>query len=86
MTPTAVVFSMAAEEGGAAPNATSRFLNQHNVDLRRRSVDVGVLGLGTHRMGGVGSVSRRVRDAVGPDAGDKEHGFTGSAANGKDRM
>ena len=86
MTPTAVVFSVAAEEGALGPTPTSRFLNQHQVDLRRRSVDVGVLGLGTHRMGGVGAVSRRVRDAVGPDAGDKEYGLTGSAANGKDRM
>lgn len=87
MTPTAVVFSMAAEEGGAAgPKVTSRFLNQHNVELRRRSVDVGVLGLGTHRMGGAGAASRRVRDAIGPDAGDKEFGLTGSAPNGKDRM
>ncbi|KAL8292738.1 hypothetical protein RQP46_001350 [Phenoliferia psychrophenolica] len=55
---------------------------------RRRSVDVGVLGLGTHRQNGVGSMSRRVRDAVGPDAGDKETGFVPSSGlkSGKDRL
>ncbi|GAA6011975.1 hypothetical protein JCM10207_003446 [Rhodosporidiobolus poonsookiae] len=59
-----------------------------NVDFsRRRSVDVGVLGVGTHRMHGVTTMSRRVRDAVGPDAGDKETGLVGAGAKGgKDRL
>lgn len=48
---------------------------------------MGVLGLGTHRQNGVGSVSRRVREAVGPDAGDKEVGLVGAGAKGgKDRL
>ncbi|BGP40013.1 3',5'-cyclic-nucleotide phosphodiesterase [Rhodotorula kratochvilovae] len=54
---------------------------------RRRSVDVGVLGVGTHRMHGVTAMSRRVRDAVGPDAGDKETGVVGAGGKGgKDRL
>lgn len=69
--------------------STANFLkNNPTVDFsRRRSVDVGVLGLGTHRQNGVGSMSKRVRDAVGPDAGDKETGFVASKLKGgKDRM
>ncbi|GAA5851196.1 hypothetical protein JCM8547_004162 [Rhodosporidiobolus lusitaniae] len=59
-----------------------------NVDFsRRRSVDVGVLGVGTHRSHGATAMSRRVRDAVGPDAGDKETGVIGAGAKGgKDRL
>ncbi|GAA5998996.1 3',5'-cyclic-nucleotide phosphodiesterase PDE2 [Rhodotorula paludigena] len=54
---------------------------------RRRSVDVGVLGQGTHRMHGVTAMSRRVRDAIGPDAGDKETGLVGAGGKGgKDRL
>ncbi|GAA6048229.1 hypothetical protein JCM3770_006493 [Rhodotorula araucariae] len=54
---------------------------------RRRSVDVGVLGVGTHRIHGVTAMSRRVRDAVGPDAGDKETGVVGAGGKGgKDRL
>jgi len=54
---------------------------------RRRSVDVGVLGVGTHRLYGVTAMSRRVRDAVGPDAGDKETGVVGAGGKGrKDRL
>ncbi|KAI5476572.1 hypothetical protein MNV49_007519 [Pseudohyphozyma bogoriensis] len=66
------------------PSPATSFLRQNPavVDFsRRRSVDVGVLGLGTHR-NGVGSISRRVRDAVGPDAGDKETGFVGYGSTG----
>ncbi|GAA6027204.1 hypothetical protein JCM8097_002482 [Rhodosporidiobolus ruineniae] len=70
--------------GGAGPNP----LLKANVDFsRRRTVDVGVLGVGTHRAHGVTAMSRRVRDAVGPDAGDKETGVIGAGAKGgKDRL
>lgn len=54
---------------------------------RRRSVDVGVLGHGSHQQVGNGGRSKRMREAVGPDAGDKETGFTGSTLKGgKDRL
>lgn len=53
---------------------------------RRRSVDVGVLGLGYHRHGTGGNFSRSVRDAIGPDAEDKADGLIGSGPKGKDRM
>lgn len=54
---------------------------------RRRSVDVGVLGHGSHQQVGNGGRSKRMREAVGPDAGDKETGFTGSTLQGgKDRL
>jgi hypothetical protein len=49
---------------------------------RRTSVDNGVFSSGYHRHGTGASVSRSVRDAVGPDAGDKEEGFVGTSANG----
>ncbi|GAA5899274.1 hypothetical protein JCM6882_009302 [Rhodosporidiobolus microsporus] len=69
-------------------NASSGPFLKPNPDFsRRRSVDVGVLGVGTHRMHGVTTMSRRVRDAVGPDAGDKETGVIGAGAKGgKDRL
>lgn len=48
---------------------------------------MGVLGVGTHRAHGVTTMSRRVRDAVGPDAGDKETGLVGAGGKGgKDRL
>lgn len=54
---------------------------------RRRSVDVGVLRLGFHRRETGQNVSRSVRDAVGPDAGDKEDGLIGAGPKrGKDRL
>jgi hypothetical protein len=54
---------------------------------RRRSVDVGVLGHGSHRQFGMGIRSKGLRDAVGPDAGDKEYGLVGSGLRGgKDRL
>lgn len=52
---------------------------------RRKSVDVGVLGV--HRLSGGSHLSKRVRDAVGPDAGDKEVGVVGAGVKGgKDRL
>lgn len=68
--------------------ANNHLLNAHQPDFsRRRSVDVGVLGLGTHRLNGVSTISKRVREAVGPDAGDKEIGLVGAGAKGgKDRL
>ncbi|GAA5959812.1 hypothetical protein JCM21900_001026 [Sporobolomyces salmonicolor] len=73
------------------PNTAVTSVNpllKNSVDFsRRRSVDVGVLGVGTHRVHGVTAVSKRVRDAVGPDAGDKETGVIGAGAKGgKDRL
>lgn len=54
---------------------------------RRKSVDVGVLGLGYHRHGGGATTSKRMREAVGPDAGDKQIGLFGSGPKGgKDRL
>lgn len=54
---------------------------------RRRSVDVGVLGLGYHRHGSGPAPSKRMRDAVGPDAGDKQIGVFGSGPKGgRDRL
>jgi hypothetical protein len=72
----------------AAGASSNHFLNVHQPDFsRRRSVDVGVLGLGTHRLNGVSTLSKRVREAVGPDAGDKEIGLVGAGAKGgKDRL
>lgn len=56
-------------------------------DFRRKSVDVGVLGLGYHRHGGGPTTSKKMREAVGPDASDKQIGVYGSALNnGKDRL
>lgn len=50
-------------------------------------MDVGVLGVGTHRVHGVTAMSKKVRDAVGPDAGDKETGVIGAGKKGgKDRL
>lgn len=78
--------------GGQTPPAlavpSAGFFTQPVDFSRRRSVDVGVLGLGTHRQNGIGSMSKRVREAVGPDAGDKESGFVGSNGlkSGKDRL
>ncbi|GAA6059261.1 hypothetical protein JCM10212_006654 [Sporobolomyces blumeae] len=71
-----------------AGQPTSNSLLAPNVDFtRRRSVDVGVLGVGTHRMHGVTAMSRKVRDAVGPDAGDKETGVIGAGKKGgRDRL
>lgn len=68
--------------------SSNHLLNVHQPDFsRRRSVDVGVLGLGTHRLNGVSTLSKRVREAVGPDAGDKEIGLVGAGAKGgKDRL
>lgn len=58
-----------------------------DVATRRRSVDVGVLGLGYHRHGGGPAPSKRKRDAVGPDAGDKQIGVFGSGPKGgRDRL
>ncbi|GAA5899894.1 hypothetical protein JCM5296_006208 [Sporobolomyces johnsonii] len=73
------------------PNTAATSVNpllKNSVDFsRRRSVDVGVLGVGTHRVRGVTAMSKRVRDAVGPDAGDKETGVIGAGAKGgKDRL
>lgn len=70
-----------------SPTAKSPFEGDA-VDLsRRRSVDVGVLGLGSHRPYGAGSLSKKVREAVGPDAADKETGVVGSGLKGgKDRL
>ncbi|KAM0752027.1 HD-domain/PDEase-like protein [Meredithblackwellia eburnea MCA 4105] len=80
----------AAASAQQGPASTTSFLNKNGpVDFsRRRSVDVGVLGLGTHRQNGVGSMSKRVREAVGPDAGDKDNGFvpTPGLKGGKDRL
>ncbi|GAA5943750.1 3',5'-cyclic-nucleotide phosphodiesterase PDE2 [Sporobolomyces koalae] len=72
---------------GTAAHLPNPFLST-NVDFtRRRSVDVGVLGVGTHRLHGATAVSRRVRDAVGPDAGDKETGVIGAGKKGgRDRL
>lgn len=55
---------------------------------RRRSVDVGVLGVGNHhRMYGATAMSKRLRHAIGPDAGDKETGVVGAGAKGgRDRL
>ncbi|GAA5829618.1 hypothetical protein JCM3766R1_001240 [Sporobolomyces carnicolor] len=71
----------------STPQASTSFL-ANNVDFtRRRSVDVGVLGVGTHRMHGVTAMSKRKRDAVGPDAGDKETGLIGAGKKGgRDRL
>ncbi|GAA5985760.1 hypothetical protein JCM5350_005272, partial [Sporobolomyces pararoseus] len=70
------------------PQASTSLLNPNNVDFtRRRSVDVGVLGVGTHRVHGVTAMSKKVRDAVGPDAGDKETGVIGAGKKGgRDRL
>lgn len=70
-----------------APQTPNGLLS-NNVDFtRRRSVDVGVLGVGTHRVHGVTAMSKKVRDAVGPDAGDKETGVIGAGKKGgKDRL
>jgi hypothetical protein len=70
-----------------APQASTSLLS-NNVDFtRRRSVDVGVLGVGTHRVHGVTAMSKKVRDAVGPDAGDKETGVIGAGKKGaRDRL
>lgn len=70
-----------------APQTPNSLLS-NNVDFtRRRSVDVGVLGVGTHRVHGVTAMSKKVRDAVGPDAGDKETGVIGAGKKGgKDRL
>ncbi|GAA5883544.1 hypothetical protein JCM16303_005478 [Sporobolomyces ruberrimus] len=69
------------------PQASTSLLPS-NVDFtRRRSVDVGVLGVGTHRLHGVTAMSKKVRDAVGPDAGDKETGLIGAGKKGgRDRL
>ncbi|GAA6016521.1 hypothetical protein JCM11491_002349 [Sporobolomyces phaffii] len=71
----------------ATPQASTSYL-ANNVDFtRRRSVDVGVLGVGTHRLHGVTAMSKKVRDAVGPDAGDKETGVIGAGKKGgRDRL
>lgn len=71
-----------------SPTTSHNPIRGEAVDFsRRRSVDVGVLGLGSHRAYGVGSLSKRVREAVGPDAGDKEAGVVGSGPEGgKDRL
>ncbi|GAA5879403.1 hypothetical protein JCM3774_005230 [Rhodotorula dairenensis] len=54
---------------------------------RRRSVDVGVLGVGNHRVYGATAMSKRLRHAIGPDAGDKETGVIGAGAKGgRDRL
>ncbi|GAA5978697.1 hypothetical protein JCM11641_006146 [Rhodosporidiobolus odoratus] len=72
---------------GAMNGGPNPFLKAPVDFSRRRSVDVGVLGVGTHRMHGVTTMSRRVRDAVGPDAGDKETGLIGAGAKGgRDRL
>ncbi|SCZ98798.1 BZ3500_MvSof-1268-A1-R1_Chr3-1g05628 [Microbotryum saponariae] len=72
---------------GATGAPSSTFVTRQQFDfMRRRSVDVGVLGVGMHRQGN-GAPSRRVREAVGPDAGDKEFGLVGAGAKGgKDRL
>lgn len=75
-----------ASQLGATPR---RALSSHAVDYsRRRSVDVGVLKSGVRRTSGPGGMgSRKVRDAVGPDAGDKEYGLVGTGPKGgKDRL
>lgn len=70
-----------------APGLTGRdLIEKHVPDFsRRRSVDVGVLGV--HRLSAGSSLSRRVREAVGPDAADKEVGVIGAGGKGgKDRL
>ncbi|KAK4699221.1 hypothetical protein P7C70_g7042, partial [Phenoliferia sp. Uapishka_3] len=92
-TPVVIPF-FASLNGAVTPPALSSpaspfFKVNGPVDFsRRRSVDVGVLGLGTHRSNGAGSMSKRVREAVGPDAWDKETGFvaTPGLKSGKDRL
>lgn len=70
--------NLSAEAGLLKPTADS---------YRRRSVDVGVLGVGNHRLYGATAPSRRVRNAIGPDAGDKETGVIGAGKKGgRDRM
>ncbi|GAA5911213.1 3',5'-cyclic-nucleotide phosphodiesterase PDE2 [Sporobolomyces salmoneus] len=74
--------------GYLAPTTPQPSLSNPNVDFtRRRSVDVGVLGVGTHRIHGITAMSKKVRDAVGPDAGDKETGVIGAGKKGgRDRL
>ncbi|KAK4047035.1 3',5'-cyclic-nucleotide phosphodiesterase [Microbotryomycetes sp. JL221] len=70
----------------ATASSSSSLLNAHVPDFpRRRSVDVGVLGMSNHRLNGINPLSKRVREAVGPDAGDKEFGVVG-AKGAKDRL
>ncbi|KAK4046188.1 3',5'-cyclic-nucleotide phosphodiesterase [Microbotryomycetes sp. JL201] len=70
----------------AAASSSSSLLNAHVPDFpRRRSVDVGVLGMSNHRLNGINPLSKRVKEAIGPDAGDKETGVVG-AKGAKDRL
>ncbi|KAM0787724.1 hypothetical protein ACM66B_003783 [Microbotryomycetes sp. NB124-2] len=67
-------------------SSSSSLLNAHVPDFpRRRSVDVGVLGMSNHRLNGINPLSKRVKEAIGPDAGDKETGVVG-AKGAKDRL
>ncbi|BGP16120.1 hypothetical protein JCM10213_007500 [Rhodosporidiobolus nylandii] len=80
----ALPFFAGVVNGNSGPNP---LLKANVAFSRRRSVDVGVLGVGTHRVHGVTTMSRRVREAVGPDAGDKETGVIGAGTKGgKDRL
>ncbi|GAA5989589.1 hypothetical protein JCM10908_000545 [Rhodotorula pacifica] len=78
-TPASPFFTNLSAEGGLLKPTPDFY--------RRRSVDVGVLGVGNHRMYGATVMSKRLRHAIGPDAGDKETGVIGAGAKGgRDRL
>lgn len=90
--PPSPMYSPAASGSPASPfftnlSAEGGLLKPTPDFYRRRSVDVGVLGVGNHRIYGATAMSKRLRHAIGPDAGDKETGVIGAGAKGgRDRL